>query len=46
MWESPIGPAPELTQEENEALSFYFWDEDNRKWILKQIDELKKTLNT
>ncbi len=27
-WESPLGPAPELTEEEVEARSFYKWDED------------------
>jgi hypothetical protein len=27
-WVSPAGPAPELTQEEIEARSFYRWDED------------------
>jgi hypothetical protein len=27
-WESPLGPAPELTEEEIEARSFYRWDEE------------------
>ena len=27
-WESPLGPAPELTEEEVESRSFYKWDED------------------
>ena len=27
-WESPVGPAPELTEAQVEARSFYVWDED------------------
>ena len=27
-WESPLGPAPELTEEEIASRSFYRWDED------------------
>jgi hypothetical protein len=27
-WVSPVGPAPDLTEEEIEARSFYRWDED------------------
>ena len=27
-WQSPIGAAPELTQEQIDAFSFYRWDED------------------
>lgn len=33
-WEAPI-PAPELTQEEIDSLSFYRWDEDSQSWILE-----------
>ena len=34
-WESPVGPAPELTEEEIEARSFYRWDEENLEWVLE-----------
>ena len=40
-WESPVGPAPELTEEEVEARSFYRWDEDAHQaddttgWVLE-----------
>jgi hypothetical protein len=33
-WESPLGDAPALTEEEIEARSFYRWDEKNGEWIL------------
>lgn len=33
-WESPIGPAPTLTQEQIDFRSFYRWDEDNQQWVL------------
>jgi hypothetical protein len=33
-WESPVGPAPELTAEETEAGSRYEWDEENTQWNL------------
>ena len=33
-WESPIGPAPELTEAERETLSYYQWDEENTQWNL------------
>ena len=33
-WESPIGAAPTLTEEETEAQSFYVWDEENGEWVL------------
>jgi hypothetical protein len=39
-WESPIGPAPELTEENIKTFSYYKWDEslhysDNTKgWVL------------
>ena len=34
-WESPVGPALELTEEEIEARSFYRWDEENLEWVLE-----------
>jgi hypothetical protein len=34
-WESPVGPAPALTEAEVEASSFYKWDEDGGEWILE-----------
>jgi hypothetical protein len=34
-WESPVGPAPELTEEEIESRSFYRWDEENLEWVLE-----------
>lgn len=34
-WVSPAGPAPELTEEEIEARSFYRWDEDGGAWVLE-----------
>jgi hypothetical protein len=40
-WESPLGPAPELTQEEIDSRSFYKWDEDTYQadnttgWVLE-----------
>jgi hypothetical protein len=34
-WESPVGPAPELTEEEVETRSFYKWDEENQEWVLE-----------
>ena len=33
-WESPLGPAPELTEAEVEAGSRYEWDEENTQWNL------------
>ena len=33
-WESPVGPAPALTEAEIEARSFYQWDEENGEWDL------------
>jgi hypothetical protein len=33
-WESPLGPAPELTAEQVEAGSRYEWDEENTQWNL------------
>ena len=34
-WESPIGPAPALTEEEQAAFSFYRWDEEGGAWVLE-----------
>jgi len=34
-WESPVGPAPELTEEEIASRSFYRWDEENQQWVLE-----------
>jgi len=33
-WESPVGPAPELTEAERESFSFYRWDEEGGEWEL------------
>jgi hypothetical protein len=33
-WESPVGPAPELTEAEVAAGSRYQWDEENGEWDL------------
>ena len=33
-WESPVGPAPTLTEAEVEARSFYRWDEEAGAWEL------------
>ena len=33
-WESPVGPAPELTEVEVESGSRYEWDEENGVWNL------------
>jgi len=33
-WESPVGPAPALTEEETSAFSRYEWDEENGAWKL------------
>ena len=34
-WESPVGSAPALTEEEVEARSFYRWDEQGGAWVLE-----------
>jgi len=31
-WESPVGPAPALTEEEIEARSFQYWNEETGAW--------------
>jgi hypothetical protein len=33
-WESPVGPAPALTEAETAALSRYEWDEEDGAWKL------------
>ena len=30
-WQSPVGDAPDLTEEEKET-HFYEWNEDNQSW--------------
>ena len=34
-WESPLGPAPELTEAQIESKSFYKWNEENIEWVLE-----------
>ena len=34
-WESPLGPAPELTEAQVESKSFYKWDEEELEWVLE-----------
>jgi len=36
-WHSPIGDAPELTDEEKAAISHYEWNEVNQSWDKKLI---------
>jgi hypothetical protein len=36
-WKSPIGDAPELTEEQKTANSYYDWNEANQSWDLKNI---------
>lgn len=36
-WESPVGSAPELTEEQITSRSFYRWDEENQEWVLETI---------
>lgn len=40
-WVSPIGPAPELTDEEIETYSWYVWNEENSEWDLKTLNLLE-----
>jgi hypothetical protein len=40
MWESPVGPAPALTEEEIEARSFYRWDEEGGTWVLETLEPI------
>lgn len=34
-WESPVGPAPALTEEEIASHSSYYWNEESGAWTLK-----------
>jgi hypothetical protein len=34
-WESPVGPAPALTEAQVESRSFYKWDEENLEWVIE-----------
>ena len=34
-WQSPVGPAPTLTEAQVESRSFYKWDEENLAWVLE-----------
>ena len=34
-WESPVGPAPTLTEAQVESRSFYKWDEENLEWVIE-----------
>ena len=36
-WQSPIGDAPALTDEQLELLFIYAWDESNQNWVLTTI---------
>jgi len=36
-WKSPIGDAPELTEEQKTANSYYDWNEADQSWDLKNI---------
>jgi hypothetical protein len=38
-WESPVGPAPTLTEAEIEARSFYAWNEETGAWDLTTPEE-------
>jgi hypothetical protein len=38
-WESPVGPAPALTEAEIGARSFYRWDEEAGAWVLETPEE-------
>ena len=33
-WKSPIGDAPELTQQQKDNNSYYQWNEENQSWDL------------
>lgn len=34
-WQSPVGPAPQLTQQDIDDGLAYVWDEDTLEWVLK-----------
>jgi len=36
-WKSPIGDAPELTQEQKDNNLYYQWNEENQSWDLTNI---------
>ena len=36
-WQSPIGDAPALTDEQLTAASYYAWDESNQNWVLTTV---------
>lgn len=36
-WQSPIGDAPALTDEQLTATSYYAWDESNQNWVLTTV---------
>jgi hypothetical protein len=37
-WQSPIGPAPELTEEQIQSRMFYNWNEENQEWVLTSLE--------
>ena len=34
-WQSPVGPAPELTESQVESRSLYRWNEEELEWVLE-----------
>ena len=42
-WESPVGPAPTLTEAQVESRSFYKWDEENLAWVLETLPVPEET---
>ena len=34
-WQSPVGPAPTLTEAQVESRSFYRWNEEELEWVLE-----------
>ena len=34
-WQSPVGPAPTLTEAQVEARSFYRWNEEELEWVIE-----------
>ena len=38
-WVSPIGDAPELTEEQKTDKKFYQWNENNQSWDLTDLEE-------
>jgi hypothetical protein len=43
-WVSPVGPAPDLTEEEIEARSFYRWNEEDGEWVLETFPIPEETV--